>query len=70
MTSKKRYTISEAATYLRITPEAILKAIRAGRLKARLRRIRVPKQIWSIAAESVETYTVSVSHQERGLKYP
>ncbi len=70
MTRKKRYTISEAANYLKVTPEAILKAIRTGRLKARLKKIRVPRQIWFIAAESVETYEVSTSHQVRGLKNP
>lgn len=70
MVRKRQYTISEAARYLKITPEAVLKAIKTGRLKARLKRVLIPKEMWSIAAESVATYKVSSSHQARGLKNP
>lgn len=66
MTSRRSYTIPEAASRLGITPEAVLKAIKAGRLKAKT--VVIPRQIWSIAAESLETYVVSASHQARGLK--
>ncbi|MBI3597773.1 MAG: hypothetical protein HY203_11550 [Nitrospirae bacterium] len=68
MVRRRRYTIPEASRCLGITPESVLGAIRRGRLKARLKTVRVPKKIWSISAESVETYVVSTSHQERGLK--
>ncbi len=64
----KQYTIVQASKRLKITPEAVLKAIRAGRMKARLRKVKVPKYLWMIAAESVEKYTVSMSHRLRGLK--
>jgi hypothetical protein len=67
---RKTYTISEAASRLHITPEAILKAIKTGRLKAKLKTALIPKRIWSIAAESLEAYHVSFSHQQRGLKNP
>lgn len=62
----KAYTISEASRHLGITPEAVLKAIRTGRLKGKT--VTVARKIWSISAESLETYVVSSSHQERGLK--
>jgi len=68
MVRPRRYTIPEAAKSLGITPESVLGAIRRGRLKARLKTVRVPRKIWSISAESVEAYEVSASHQERGLK--
>ncbi|MBI3812681.1 MAG: helix-turn-helix domain-containing protein [Nitrospirae bacterium] len=68
MVRRRRYTIPEAAHCLGITPESVLGAIRRGRLRARLKTVRVPRKIWSIAAESVEAYVVSASHQERGLK--
>ena len=68
MVRRRRYTIPEAARSLGITPESVLGAIRKGRLKARLKTVRVPRKIWSISAESVEAYEVSASHQERGLK--
>ncbi|MBI3610771.1 MAG: helix-turn-helix domain-containing protein [Nitrospirae bacterium] len=68
MMRHRRYTIPEAARCLGITPESVLGAIRRGRLKARLKTVRVPRKIWSIAAESVEAYEVSASHRERGLK--
>lgn len=68
MVRHRRYTIPEAAECLGITPESVLEAIRRGRLKARLKTVRVPRKIWSVSAESVETYVVSTSHQERGFK--
>ncbi len=60
--------MSEAAKYLGVTREAILKAIRSGRLKARLAKVTVPRRVWLISPETVEGYIVSASHQARGLK--
>lgn len=68
MTTKKTYTIREAAKKLGITPESVLKAIQRGRLKARKKSIKVPQKIWIIDVSSVESYVVSKSHQSRGLK--
>ena len=68
MVRRRRYTIPDAAKCLGITPESVLGAIRRGRLKARLKTVRVPRKIWFISAESVESYEVSASHQERGFK--
>jgi hypothetical protein len=66
MTTPRSYTIREAARRLRISPEAVRKAIKLGRLKAKT--VTIPRQVWSIAADSLDLYEVSRSHQERGLK--
>lgn len=62
----RSYSIREAARRLRISPEAVRKAIKLGRLKAQI--VTIPRQVWAIAAESLEIYEVSRSHQERGFK--
>lgn len=62
----RTFTIREAARRLRISPEAVRKAIKLGRLKATT--VTIPRQVWSIAAESLDVYEVSRSHQERGFK--
>lgn len=66
MNKQRTYTIREAARRLRISPEAVRKAIKFGRLKAKT--VMIPQHVWSIAAESLDRYEVSRSHQERGLK--
>jgi excisionase family DNA binding protein len=70
MTRRHPYTIPEAAKYLGITPESILEAVRKGRIKGRLKTVKVPRRIWLLVRESVESYVVSSSHQERGQKNP
>ncbi len=68
MPKKKRYTIAEAAKRLKVSRQGVLKAIKAGKLKARIAII--PQKGWVISADSLEAYQVSKSHQERGLKNP
>ena len=67
---KNGYTVPQAAKHLKISPQAVLKAIKTGRLKGQLKTIPVPKKIWFISPKSIETYVVSASHQERGSKNP
>ncbi len=66
----KGYSLYQAAKKLGISPQAVLKAIRAGRLKAKLKFIKRPQKTWVIDPKSLKDYTVSSSHQERGLKNP
>jgi|GEM_PF-1305649 len=68
MTRRGPYTISEASKHLGISRESVFEAIKKGRLKARLKTVKIPRKLWLIFPESVETYVVSPSHQERGLK--
>lgn len=67
---RRTYTIPEAAKYLGITPESIFEAVRKGRIKGRLKTVKIPRRLWLLSCESVESYVVSSSHQERGLKNP
>jgi len=66
MKLKHYYTITEAARNLGITREAVWKAVKARKLKARLGTLYTKG--WLIAAESLESYQVSTSHQERSKK--
>ncbi len=62
------YSVGDAARRLGISREAVYKAIREGRLKARLRVIT--RRVWRIDAETLRNYGVSLSHQQRGKKRP
>jgi predicted DNA-binding protein (UPF0251 family) len=66
MKPKRHYTITEAAHNLGITREAVWKAVKSRKLKARLGTLQTKG--WLIAAESLEAYEVSTSHQERSKK--
>lgn len=67
---KDRYTVPQAAKHLGISPQAVLKAIKTGRLQGQMKTIQVPKKVWFISPKSIDKYVVSASHQERGLKNP
>lgn len=70
MARMRPYTLAEAAKQIGIARVSVLKAIRAGRLKAKLKIVHLPQRIWQINPRSVESYEVSSSHRERGLKNP
>jgi DNA-binding Lrp family transcriptional regulator len=70
MARRRPYTISEASKRLGITPESVLEAVKKGRIKGELKTVLVPKKVWQLSPKSVETYEVSTSHQQRGLKNP
>lgn len=70
MARRRPYTISEASKRLGITPESVLEAVKKGRIKGELKMVLVPKKVWQLSPKSVETYEVSASHQQRGLKNP
>lgn len=70
MTRRRPYGLPEAAKRLGITPESVLEAVRKGRIKGTKKTVLVKKTIWQLSPQSVETYEVSASHQERGLKNP
>ncbi len=66
MKRKHNYTITDAARNLGITREAVWKAIKAKKLKARLGTLYTKG--WLVTAESLEAYHVSTSHQKRSKK--
>lgn len=71
MTQRRRpYTLSEASKRIGITPESVLLAIKKGRIKGKKKTVLIKKTIWQLSPESVESYEVSRSHQQRGLKKP
>lgn len=61
---KQQYTPHKAAIKLGVTTQAILKAIKSGRLKARKGTIRT--KAWLISEDALKNFSVSISHQERG----
>jgi predicted DNA-binding protein (UPF0251 family) len=66
MKHKHYYTITDAARNLGITREAVWKAIKARKLKAKVGTLYTKG--WLVLAESLETYHVSASHQKRSKK--
>jgi|KBSMisStandDraft_5_1062788.scaffolds.fasta_scaffold2251418_1 excisionase family DNA binding protein len=66
MPAKKTYTLTEAAKKLKISRQAVHKAIAAGSLKAR--RVKVTREEWQISAKALESYSVSALHQSIGKK--
>ncbi|MCI0527926.1 MAG: helix-turn-helix domain-containing protein [Nitrospira sp.] len=62
MPKKRSYTLTEAAKKLKISKQAILKAIRAGRFKG-ARLAVVKRKEWQIPIEAVDRFK-----RERGLK--
>ncbi len=63
---KNTYTITEAARILGVTRSGVFVAIKAGRLKAKPRK--VTRILGQIDAGSVRRFKVSLSHQVRGQK--
>jgi excisionase family DNA binding protein len=59
-------SVLQAARRLGITREAVYNAIKAGRLKARLKTS--VRMVWQIDAKCVKAFTVSASHQKRGRR--
>jgi excisionase family DNA binding protein len=66
MPRKRTYTILEAARKLGISRAAVHKAIKAGRLKARHKVVKL--RSWIIEAADLASYQVSIPQQERGKK--
>ena len=64
----KRLTMSEATRKLKVTRQAVLWAIKNGKLKGKRIKINIPTTVWMVDAESVKKYKVSKSHRKRGLK--
>ena len=69
-TTSKTYTVNEAAKKLGVTRAAIHQAIRKGHLEASWGESVqiVRKKALLITAESLKTYRVDSSRQERGKK--
>jgi len=67
-TNKSSYTLTEAAKKLKISRQAVLLAIKQGKIKGRLVTVRIPTRTWRISVKGVESYKVSASHKKRGLK--
>jgi len=71
---KKTYTITEAAKKLRVSTNAIRKAIKRGRLTAVKGKYRVRRVIsrtltgYLISAKELSAYRVSERHQQAGKK--
>jgi len=66
---KKTYlTMSEVTRKLKISRQAVLGALKTGRLKGKLTTVKIPTKTWLISTESVNEFKVSRSHQERGQK--
>jgi len=63
---KTTYTITQAAHILGLSRAGVFEAIKAGRLKAKPRK--VTRILWQIDTGSVRRYKVSLSHQARGQK--
>jgi excisionase family DNA binding protein len=63
---RKSYTIAQAAKKLRISRQAVSRAIKKGQIKAQLEKVET--RIWRIPAKSIEGYQPSRSHQDRGKK--
>ena len=53
---------------LKVSRQAIMWAMKHGKLKGKRVKIKIPTTVWMIDAESVKKYKVSKSHQKRGLK--
>jgi predicted DNA-binding protein (UPF0251 family) len=66
MQAKHSFTLLEAARRLGISRAAVHKAIRAGRLKARSRVVKL--RTWLIDGRDLAAYRVSFLHQEAGKK--
>jgi len=65
-TKKTSYTIIEAARRLGISRQAVHEAIQTGKLKAKRRK--VSKRVWLVSAAELNTYQVSLSHQQRAKR--
>jgi excisionase family DNA binding protein len=65
-TTQKTYTISEAAKRLGVSRAAIYKAIKDQRLNAEWVKTVVRTRV--VSAESIDSYQVDSSRQERGKK--
>jgi predicted DNA-binding protein (UPF0251 family) len=68
MTSKKTFTITEAAKKLGITRTAVHDAIKKGRLKAEWGKVVHTVRALIIPCENLEEYRVDASRQDRGKK--
>ena len=70
MAAKKTYTITEAAKELKISRQAVHKAIRRQLLHAEVGTFTelVTRKGWVITKKELDKYSVSLSHQERGKK--
>jgi excisionase family DNA binding protein len=70
--SKRFYSITEAASELGITRAAVHRAIKQGRLEAErgeiIRLIRTKTKGWKISRQSLASYRVSLLHQWVGKK--
>jgi excisionase family DNA binding protein len=70
--SKRYYSITEAASELGITRAAVHRAIKQGRLEAErgeiIRLIRIKTKGWKISRQSLDSYRVSLLHQWVGKK--
>ena len=63
-------TMSETTKKLKVSRQAVLGAIKSGRLKGKRVDPKTPAKVWVIDAESIGNFQVSVSHQKRGKKKP
>jgi hypothetical protein len=70
VTRRRPYGLPEAAKRLGIAPESVLLAIKKGRIKGKKKTVLIKKTVWQLSPKSVESYEVSISHQERGRKNP
>ena len=68
MTSKKTFTITEAAKKLGITRAAVHDAIKKGRLEAEWGKSVQIVRALVISAENLNAYRVDASRQDRGKK--
>ena len=65
MPRKSHYTVKEASKKLGISRQAVMIAIKSGRLKAKTKPVK--KMVLQIPTNSIDSFEVSLSHKERGL---